>query len=380
MAACFSSVLVFWIAAGSSVYAQDVIFGGYGSSGGTSCTVGRCVDIRNCPGIYETLFTNPPVICGFNGPFPIVCCSGKTEPITENPNGGPVPLLDISAPASSYNFVCGKSATKVTHNRPRFQRATPDIAVSVVGGFESQRNAWPWMALLGKRERNGEINWFCGGSLINEQWILTAAHCVDTIIPNTIRLGEHDYNDDFDGANHQDFGLQAIVPYPGYAVPLAYHDLALIQLSSRVIFQTFISPVCLPWGDESQRDLTGTKVKLAGWGDTEFLGNPSSKLQEVDVTMFPVSKCQENYSILPEFSQVWPNGIREESVCAGDINGGRDACQGDSGGPITYNSGGRYTINGIVSRGYGCGYKDFPGIYTNVQYPNHLAWIRQIAF
>nr|XP_053651066.1 trypsin eta-like [Cherax quadricarinatus] len=111
------------------------------------------------------------------------------------------------------------------------------------------------------------------------------------------------------------------------------------------------------------------------------VGLPSSVLQQVNVTVFKSEECDKSYSTLLEYSDTWPLGIGEETVCAGDRNGGRDSCQGDSGGPIVYsNSTRRYILAGIVSRGYGCGLLDYPGLYVNIRHPLYLAWIKNVAF
>uniref|UniRef100_A0A0P4WL93 Peptidase S1 domain-containing protein n=1 Tax=Scylla olivacea TaxID=85551 RepID=A0A0P4WL93_SCYOL len=110
-------------------------------------------------------------------------------------------------------------------------------------------------------------------------------------------------------------------------------------------------------------------------------GLPTTFLQEVKVTVFTSDKCDTSYSILPKYKTSWPQGIGEETLCAGDLEGGKDACQGDSGGPlVTRNNIGRYVLAGIVSQGNGCGNKNFPGLYGNMYYPPYLAWVKKVAF
>ncbi|XP_068207141.1 trypsin-like [Palaemon carinicauda] len=392
----FNLLIIFWIVA-RITRTQDVSFIDPPSRRlvGSPCFAkdggrGICTDFLKCPGIRETILTNPPANCGFNGLSPIVCCPVVgISPVDLDPL--PATVLDISPPSSSSSTECGRNAIKFIFPNLRSKRAKDlatvaaapiDITASppVVGGFESQRNAWPWMALIGIKEEIG-FNWFCGGVLINDLWVLTAAHCLDTRIPTTVRLGEHNYEDLSDDSNEEDFEISEHVRYPNYSFPVAYNDLALLRLKTKVILKRFISPVCLPWGVESQKNLTGRSVKLTGWGDTQFRGSPSAALQEVDLTMFPTSLCQRAYSDLRQFRVHWPKDIGQETVCAGHESGGRDACQGDSGGPLTYLGGnGRYFLSGIVSTGYGCGNKNFPGIYANVLYAPHLAWIKKVAF
>ncbi|MPC90182.1 Trypsin eta [Portunus trituberculatus] len=110
-------------------------------------------------------------------------------------------------------------------------------------------------------------------------------------------------------------------------------------------------------------------------------GLPTTFLQQVNVTVFLSSKCDTSYSTLPSYSTDWPRGIGEETLCAGDLEGGKDACQGDSGGPlVTRDFRGRFVLAGIVMQGNGCGNKDFPGLYVNMRYPPYLAWVKNVAF
>ncbi|XP_069176437.1 proclotting enzyme-like [Procambarus clarkii] len=196
-----------------------------------------------------------------------------------------------------------------------------------------------------------------------------------------VRLGEHDYNDDDDGAAHVDFGVAESILYPEYVHPQGYHDLALIKLDRKIVFKSNIKAVCLAWGEESSYSLVGQSVTVTGWGSTKFGGFPSSVLQEVNVTVFQSSACDQSYSTLSYYPSIWPQGIGQETVCAGDRNGRRDACQGDSGGPIvSRNPYGRFTLAGVVSSGNECGLKGFPGLYVNLRHPPYLAWIKKVAF
>ncbi|XP_042868135.1 venom protease-like [Penaeus japonicus] len=339
---------------------------------------GVCQGLQSCPVVLASAHRERPVVCSFRGREPIVCCPTS---------GGPV--QDISPPA--VNFECGIQSERTDFGslfRTRRQLSSnhpvpgKDFITDrpVVGGEDAKVNAWPWMALLGMKDTTGPVDWFCAGMLINEQWILTAAHCLIRET-NVIRLGEHDYSTTADGANPEDFGVATTITYPDYNPSQSHHDLALIKLNKRVTIKPYIRPVCLPWGAKSSVDLVGKSVTVTGWGLTQPGGRLSPVLQEVAVTVFPSAQCDQDYKKHTFYDQLWPQGIGSGILCAGDRSGGKDACQGDSGGPAVYADGsGRFTAAGIISAGNGCALQDFPGLYTDVKHPPYLAWIREVAF
>ncbi|RXG71054.1 Trypsin-1 [Armadillidium vulgare] len=186
-------------------------------------------------------------------------------------------------------------------------------------------------------------------------------------------------------------------------------------ISSSLFYGTgTIFPICLPWDTETNRDLVGLNVTLTGWGATEYRGPKTSRLQEVNLTVFETSVCHEAYSDIPVNRRRYPQGITEDKLlCVGWKETGKDACGGDSGAPIFYlkddsdksNLKGisiptgkrcgpvkkgirwglgvqkrRFVLAGIVSGGYGCGLKKFPGLYTPINKPNYMQWIKEIAF
>ncbi|XP_076044486.1 clotting factor G beta subunit-like isoform X1 [Oratosquilla oratoria] len=382
----------------------------------SSCTLrgtsvrGTCTLINECTFVVQNIRKVFPTICRFEGRQLYVCCPSGSSSVT-----------DVSPP--SVSFTCGTTLqnpitfefhrrfVESTLARPDFRSAVakefgrePDLGplspssvvsrvarradlsslprdfneIAVVNGIPSIKNSWPWMALLGE-ENNPRAPWFCDGVLINEQWVLTAAHCITVKVPHVVRLGEHNLSSTHE-SNHRDYYVKNFVFHPDYDHRHVYHDLALIQLKQRVSITGSIRPVCLPWG-RHPLPATGSLLTLTGWGGTYYNGPMSAVLQEASLYLLPASKCVAGYSTLTDYPQKYPRGVTSDLLCIGDTDGqGQDACQGDSGGPVMHRRNNKYYLSGIVSLGYGCGKPEFPGIYASVHHSPDLAWIKRIAF
>lgn len=225
----------------------------------------------------------------------------------------------------------------------------------IVGGTIVVPNSWPWQVAL---KKGG--NFFCGGSLINNQWIVTAAHCQTSTSGLVIHLGDH--NVDIDGSGETRINAARWISHPQYNDNEILNDVALIKLSQPVSFTNKISPVCLPNGRSSN---IGTRGFTTGWGiiNADGSGDTSTFLRQVGIPVNDPSVC--NYQGFPP----------ETQICAGvrSTSGPRDSCQGDSGGPfVQKDSSGAWYLAGIVSYGVGCGGR---GAYTRVS--AYESWIAQ---
>jgi len=177
---------------------------------------------------------------------------------------------------------------------------------------------------------------FCGGSLVREDWVITAAHCVEGTNASSIqvKIGLHNVNGTSGAITRN---VDQVIIHPQYSGWSLNNDYAILHLTQPV---TNFEPIQLC--TDTAHDEEPVMSTVMGWGATQSGGWGSNVLLEVDV---PIDDSCGNYS---------NSDITNNMICAGDSNGGEDSCQGDSGGPlIMTNSDGEYELIGIVSWGYG---------------------------
>ncbi|CAI5671685.1 unnamed protein product [Oreochromis niloticus] len=227
----------------------------------------------------------------------------------------------------------------------------------IVGGQDASPGSWPWQAGL---SIFGSFS--CGGSLITDQWVLTAAHCISFLeLPFTeVHLGRHNQS----GLNPSEVTqtLENVVCHPDYNHLTLENDICLLKLSAPVNFTDYVQPICL--ASEKSTFHNGTSSWVTGFGSTAS-GSLSNILQEVDVPIVGSNECKCYYQ---DFSE-----ITENMICAGLKAGGKDSCQGDSGGPLMTKKESVWVQSGVVSFGDGCAEPMRPGIYTRVS--QYQKWI-----
>ncbi|KAF7697969.1 hypothetical protein HF521_004479 [Silurus meridionalis] len=233
------------------------------------------------------------------------------------------------------------------------------LNTKIVGGQDAVSGSWPWQVSL----QTGGSH-FCGGSLINKNWVLSAAHCFKSVSAGSFTLVLGMQNLDGSNPNMQTKSVTKIFMNQQYDANTNDNDIALIQLSSPVTINDYVRPVCLATSSSSLP--AGTNVWVTGFGQISSGVNlPSPQtLQEVQLPIVSNSDCANTYGA---------GSITDNMLCAGLTQGGKDSCQGDSGGPLVSTSSGAWTQAGIVSFGKGCALPNFPGVYTRVS--QYQDWI-----
>lgn len=235
----------------------------------------------------------------------------------------------------------------------------------IVGGEDVLIRDYPWQVSLQLTPQYGGAH-MCGGTIIDDEWILTAAHClvVDQggndfyLTPNHVRIraGFTAMNDPEQGSY---YSVEALHLHPNYSTNDHSFDIALIRLASEIdLSDSNKAKVGIVTQEDADNGLTdpGVMTKVSGWGALSFGGPPPNILQAIEVPIVHVSNT--SYP---------PSWITPDMIIAGAP--GQDSCQGDSGGPMVVSDGeGWYKVGGVVSWGIDCGLPQYPGVYARVSF------------
>ncbi|KAG5896190.1 hypothetical protein JTB14_016964 [Gonioctena quinquepunctata] len=328
--------------------------------------VGNCIRIKQCASMDNSIY---------------VCC--PEDPITivgvnQNPNPTPTPLqpIDEQMPPDvtghkNLNLLSEECGWAESDNKIR-------------NGKNARLKEFPWMVLLSYKTVNGP-KFMCGGTIINEKYVLTAAHCiVNTSFPlmMQVRVGEYNIPTKTDCEVNdrgirkcldpvQDVAIEEIIPHPQFTLDVIQNDIGLLRIAGINMSANNVQPICLPVNENTGNPKLNSAT-ITGWGITDPNGDQGSPiLQKVDVPIVTPEVCRNAY-VMESIVR-----ITNKNICAGDREE-KDSCKGDSGGPLQaaayVNDASRYVQQGIVSYGHRhCGQKGYPAVYTKVSY--YVKWI-----
>ncbi|KAJ1528013.1 hypothetical protein ONE63_007937 [Megalurothrips usitatus] len=283
---------------------------------------------------------------------------------------------------------CGLSL--LSRRRPRRSLWSPAIWTQsqgrIVNGKESRQGQWPWQASLQVlHPRLGFIGHWCGGVLVRDRWVVTAAHCIHNDVFSlplpalwTAVLGDWD--------REVEEHTEVRVPIEKILIHERFHsynnDIALMKLSRRVRLtgDSRVRTLCLPAAPYNNAsapdapaapDAPGERAPLcmvSGWGRQSSNGDETATLLQASVPLHPNSLCAKRYG--------GPIRVNAGHLCAGHLDGSSGTCVGDSGGPLQcLGADGRWFLVGITSFGSGCARPGFPDVYTRMAH--YTAWIQE---
>ncbi|XP_027377554.1 duodenase-1-like [Bos indicus] len=223
-------------------------------------------------------------------------------------------------------------------------------AGKIIGGHEAKPHSRPYMAFLQVKTSGKSHN--CGGFLVREDFVLTAAHCLGSSI--SVTLGAHNIKQR--ETTQQVIPVRRPIPHPDYNDETLANDIMLLKLTRKADITDKVSPINLPRSLAKVK--TGMMCSVAGWGRLGVNMPSTDKLQEVDLEVQNKKKCKDRF-------QDYNASIQ---ICAGDPSKRKSSFLGDSGGPLVCNG----VAQGIVSYGRDDGTP--PNVYTRIS--SFLSWIQ----
>ncbi|XP_043842849.1 chymotrypsinogen 2-like isoform X2 [Dromiciops gliroides] len=226
----------------------------------------------------------------------------------------------------------------------------------IVNGEDAVPGSWPWQVSL--QDKTGFH--FCGGSIISEDWVVTAAHC-GVLKSDVVVAGEFDQGSDEEDI--QVLKISQVFKNPKFNYFTVSNDITLIKLATPIQFSDTVSPICLP---SSTDDFpSGSNCVTTGWGLTKHTNsNTPERLQQAALPLLSNAECKE----------YWGSKIKDTMICAGAS--GVSSCMGDSGGPLVCQRDGAWTLVGIVSWGSSTCSTSSPGVYARVT--ELIPWVQEI--
>ncbi|XP_059201137.1 vitamin K-dependent protein C [Centropristis striata] len=331
------------------------------------CVHGACVDLYQdyscrCHAGYEGKYCNLPQTatnCSLdNGGCDHDCSDGEDGLTRSCSCVSGYKLNDDSKKCDPKGF---SSCGRLRIFRSSYTKPMDGLLPWMVGGEVGKKGESPWQVLV----LNARGQFHCGGVLIDANWVLTAAHCLENNHIFRVRLGDYE--------RHRKEGTEVTlkvvraIRHPNYESRTVDNDIALMRLETPAPFSEYIVPICLPGRQLAEQvlHLNGTLTVVSGWGRDDSDAY-SSALNIISIPVVEHSICSRQMS----------HNISDNVLCAGVLGQSKDACEGDSGGPMVTLYRDTWFLIGLVSWGEGCGKEDKLGIYTKVS--NYNEWIDRV--
>ncbi|KAK3090315.1 hypothetical protein FSP39_010872, partial [Pinctada imbricata] len=323
------------------------------------------LDDVECRGTESSLFDCQSPRLGYND------CQHSEDASVICQTNGAVPIANLKQLPSD----CGKRPLeKIINARKKRDLGERFVeermkAVRIIGGSNADYGMYPWQVGVRKvvyesRYRRVDAQW-CGGTILGEYWILSAAHCFHGLDKSVILLRTGDLNNKVNDSYEQEFKVDTLLIHESYDDDSYDFDIALLKIKPQngrgIRFNDYVQPACLP--SETSAYSQSYDCHISGWGKTS-IGVPNM-LKKAALPLLDQAVCKRLYK----------SQLSENMFCAGFTRGGIDTCKGDSGGPFVCNVEGRYSVLGVTSWGRGCGVPNAPGVYAHVR--NLLPWITE---
>ena len=254
-----------------------------------------------------------------------------------------------------------------------------DMGTYISGGWNVSNAEMPWLVRLSITYANAKSE-TCGGFILDEYWIITAAHCLESVVSVKVSVGRINYQW---GSSNQSEQVQVVpitrlFPHPQYDSGTFLNDIGMVFLPYRLSFNQNVRPICIldeesctdePHGNSTNVDYCATNVISAGWGYDNLMNSPTTnQLKAANLTIIPHEQCQMMHKDISIF---------QEQICARGLNLGDDTCSGDSGGPLfCYRNNSALAI-AVVSFGpRNCGTR-YPAMYNRVCV--HVGWMKSVV-
>ncbi|KAL4716898.1 hypothetical protein ACJJTC_012709 [Scirpophaga incertulas] len=240
--------------------------------------------------------------------------------------------------------------------------AAPRSSHRIVGGSITNINSYPDMVAVLLKFRDNWFRHWCGGVILNNRSILTAAHCFVVLTTSSwqIRAGST-YADSYGVV----YAVSAIINHQQYNRITIDNDIGILRVVGSIQYTNVIQPASIAGANYQLAD--NQVVWAAGWGATAPGGSGSDQLRHVQIWTVNQAVCRERYAELRLI-------LTDNMLCSGWLDVGvRDQCQGDSGGPLYHNR----VVVGLSSWGKSCALPRYPGVNTRVS--RYTSWIQANA-